>query len=176
VRWEVTDETLDLLRGSKEIQKLNPEEQEKAVGAVADMEGTQSTEGEAFAKKVQAVLTETLPKVPKPLEKAVLEATSVRDPEAPIVTDAKGNPLPDPELRGHENVPLTEDVSEYMERQVLPFVPDAWLDEERIKIGYEIPLTRHFYRYEPPRPLEEIDAEIKQLEEEILDLLKEVTE
>jgi type I restriction enzyme M protein len=63
-----------------------------------------------------------------------------------------------------------------MQREVLPFVPDAWMDHSKTKIGFEIPLTRHFYRYVPPRPLEEIDAEIKALEEEIQALLAEVTE
>jgi type I restriction enzyme M protein len=90
--------------------------------------------------------------------------------------DKKGRPGPDAELRDYENVPLTEDVDEYMQREVVPFVPDAWVDESKMKIGYEIPFTRHFYKYVPPRPLEEIDAEIKALEAEILELLREVTE
>jgi type I restriction enzyme M protein len=67
-------------------------------------------------------------------------------------------------------------VADYVEAEVLPYVGDAWVDHARTKIGYEIPLTRYFYRYVPPRPLEEIDAEIKQLENEIQDLLREVTE
>ena len=67
-------------------------------------------------------------------------------------------------------------VDEYMIAEVLPYVPDAWFDHTKTKIGYEIPLTRHFYKYVPPRPLEEIDAEIKALEAEIQELLREVTE
>ncbi len=63
-----------------------------------------------------------------------------------------------------------------MEKEVLPYVPDAWVDYDKTKVGYEIPLTRHFYVYKPPRPLEEIDAEIKTLEGEIQDLLAEVTD
>ena len=65
-------------------------------------------------------------------------------------------------------------VDDYMRDEVLPYVPDAWVDHDRTKIGYEIPLTRHFYKYVPPRPLEEIDAEIKALEDEIQRLLAEV--
>ena len=124
------------------------------------------------------------------------EALAVRDPEAPVITDRRGEPLPDPELRDHENVPLPEGpvayeadvtarlqsveyraaIRTYMEKEVLPYVPDAWVDYDKTKIGYEIPLTRHFYVYQPPRPLEEIDAEIKALEREIQHLLAEVTE
>ena len=67
-------------------------------------------------------------------------------------------------------------IDDYMRDEVLPYVPDAWVDHDRTKIGYEIPLTRHFYRYVPPRPLEDIDVEIKQLEAQIQELLREVTE
>ena len=67
-------------------------------------------------------------------------------------------------------------VDDYMAAEVHPYVPDAWVDHTKTKIGYEIPLTRHFYKYVPPRPLAEIDAEIKQLEQEIQALLNEVTE
>ncbi len=72
-------------------------------------------------------------------------------------------------------MPLKEEIDDYFKREVLPHVPDAWIDESKTKIGYEIPLNRHFYRYEPPRPLDEIESDIKALESEILTLLKEVT-
>ena len=88
----------------------------------------------------------------------------------------KGKPQPDANLRDTENVPLKENIEAYFKREVLPHVPDAWIDHDKTKVGYEIPLNRHFYRYEPPRPLNEIESEIKQLEGEILDLLKGVTE
>jgi type I restriction enzyme M protein len=70
----------------------------------------------------------------------------------------------------------TQAIDDYMTAEVLPYVEDAWADHGRTKIGYEIPVTRYFYRYVPPRPLNEIDAEIKQLESEIQNLLREVTE
>jgi len=108
--------------------------------------------------------------------KAVLSALGERDETAEICRDSKGNPEPDADLRDTESVPLKESIEEYVAREVLPHVPDAWIDEKKTKVGYEIPLTRHFYQYEPPRPLEEIDAEIKALEGEILALLKEVAE
>ncbi len=107
--------------------------------------------------------------------KAVLSALSERDETAEICRDKEGNPEPDPELRDTETVPLKMSIEEYFKREVLPHVPDAWIDHSKTKVGYEIPLNRHFYRYEPPRPLEEIEADIKKLEGEILALLKEVT-
>ncbi|MBX3417880.1 MAG: SAM-dependent DNA methyltransferase [Pirellulaceae bacterium] len=107
--------------------------------------------------------------------KAVLSALSERDETANICVDKHGNPEPDTELRDTETVPLKEQIDDYFRREVLPHVPDAWVDESKTKIGYEIPLNRHFYRYEPPRELEVIEEDIKRLEAEILDLLKEVT-
>jgi type I restriction enzyme M protein len=118
-----------------------------------------------------------------------------RDPSADPVTDRRGTPYPDPDLRDQENVPLppvpvtyeqdpaarlgrleyTTAVSQYVKAEVTPWLPDAWVDADKTKIGYEIPLTRHFYRYVPPRPLADIDAEIKRLEGDIQLLLGEVT-
>ena len=116
--------------------------------------------------------------------KAVFKAFGEHDEEADIIRDAKGNPLPDPNLRDHENVPLRESVEEYFDREVAPHVPDAWIDTaKRDKkdgqvgiVGYEINFNRYFYTYTPPRPLEEIDADLKQVEAEIAALLAEVAE
>jgi type I restriction enzyme M protein len=107
--------------------------------------------------------------------KAVLGALGERDETAEICRDKQGNPEPDTEMRDTESVPLKESIAEYFEREVRPHVPDAWIDESKTKVGYEIPLNRHFYRYEPPRPLEVIEADIKTLEQEILALLADVT-
>ena len=112
----------------------------------------------------------------------------------PAIRDKKGNLEPDPDLRDNENVPLPAKqvtyeadpearlatieyrtaIDDYLDTEVHPYVPDAWVDHDKTKIGYEIPLTRHFYTYIPPRPLTEIDAEIKALEAEIRGLLDEV--
>lgn len=82
---------------------------------------------------------------------------------------------PDTDLRDFENIPLKEDITEYFKREVLPHVPDAWMDRSKDKVGYEINFNRHFYKYTPPRSLEEIDADLKKAEEDIVRLLKEVT-
>ena len=107
-----------------------------------------------------------------------------KDPEAEPV----GSPLPcvgrgpggegfepDADLRDFENVPLKDDIDAYFEREVRPHVLDAWMDRSKDKVGYEINFNRHFYEYTPPRPLEEIDADLKRAEDEILRLLREVT-
>ena len=107
--------------------------------------------------------------------RVVLAALGERDETAEICRDRHGNPEPDSELRDTESVPLKESIQAYFEREVLPHVPDAWIDESKTKIGYEIPLNRHFYQYEPPRPLDVIEADIKTLERDILKLLAAVT-
>ena len=109
-----------------------------------------------------------------PVVKGIWAAVAVSDPDGEVQT-AKGAPVPDPDLRDYENVPLEEDVDAYFAREVLPHVPDAWIDRDKTKIGYEIPFTRHFYVYTPPRPLAEIDAELRDLESQIQKLLGEVT-
>ncbi|BBX04636.1 restriction endonuclease subunit M [Mycolicibacterium moriokaense] len=108
------------------------------------------------------------------------------DEDGNPVTDRKGNPKPDPQKRDTENVPFTyggntdgdagraATIKAYLEAEVLPHVPDAWIDEKKTRIGYEIPFTRHFYRYIPPRPLAEIDADLEKQVAKILALLREV--
>jgi type I restriction enzyme M protein len=88
---------------------------------------------------------------------------------------AKGKPVPDANLRDTENVPLTEDVQAYFAREVLPHAPDAWIDEEKTKVGYEIPFNRHFYVFKPPRPLAEIDAELKIVTDRIVAMIGELS-
>ena len=107
--------------------------------------------------------------------RVVLAALGERDETAEICHDRHGNPEPDSELRDTESVPLKESIQAYFVREVLPHVADAWIDESKTKVGYEIPLNRHFYQYEPPRPLEVIEADIRTLEREIVELLADVT-
>ena len=131
---------------------------------------------EAFTEEMKAAFKQADLKVPIALFRAILMALAERDETAEVCTDAKGNPEPDPELREYENVPLKEDIGAYMQREVLPHVPDAWVDESKTKIGYEINFNRYFYKYTPPRPLEEIEADLKRIEGEIAGMLAEVTE
>ncbi len=193
LRWEITDETLATLTAERKLSKLNDETRDELVSALGEYTGLSGTDREALAVKLSPVFARFV--LTRAQETAVWDALAVRDPEAPAITDRRGDPLPDPEMRDHENVPLPEGavvyeadptarlesaeyraaVRDHMEKEVLPYVPGAWVDHDKTKVGYEIPLTRHFYVYKPPRPLEEIDAEIKGLEKEIQDLLAEVT-
>ena len=84
----------------------------------------------------------------------------------------KGKPQPDSSLRDTENVPYKDDVAEYFQREVLPHAPDAWIDPDKTKVGYEIPFNRHFYVFKPPRPLAEIDADLKASTDRILEMIK----
>ncbi|MDE2780755.1 MAG: class I SAM-dependent DNA methyltransferase [Chloroflexota bacterium] len=122
-------------------------------------------------------------KLSAPVRKAVLNALAERDETAAICTDKDGNPEPDPELRDTERVPLVEDVNVFFEREVKPHVPDAWIDDSKRDakdgevgiVGYEINFNRYFYRYSPPRPLEDIEADIQDVEKDIVRMLREVT-
>jgi type I restriction enzyme M protein len=186
LRWDVPPDAVEQLTATKHWSKLTPEEQTQLEARLTDLAGVTATERKEMASKLGSV--------PKGIEKQVWDVLSVRDPEARVINDRKGEAQPDPELRDNENVPLPDirvlweedpadrlasveygtSVEEYVEREVLPYVPDAWVDHDKTKIGYEIPLTRYFYKYVPPRPLEEIDADIKALEEDIQRLLAEV--
>lgn len=128
----------------------------------------------AFEKVLHDALKQSGVRVAAPVMKAILSALSERDESADVCTDAKGRPETDAELRDNENVPLKEAIRTYFEREVLPHVPDAWIDETKTKVGYEIPFTRHFYKYTPSRPLEQIEAEIRSIEAEIQGMLDEV--
>ena len=187
LRWEVSEETVALVREAKGWAKLTPSEQTDLTERLKSLRGTTTTARSQLVGKVGTV--------PKAVERAFWEALAVADPDAPVITNRKGEPEPDPELRDNENIPLpavpvtwaadpTERlasieylnaIEEYMAEEVVPYVPDAWVAHDKTKIGYEIPLTRHFYRFVPPRPVQEIDSEIKALESEIQRLLREVT-
>ncbi|MGI5523183.1 type I restriction-modification system subunit M [Micromonospora sp. CA-259024] len=174
LRFEVTEETLTQVRESKAIQKLVGAEAFE--GAIKPLLGSVWPTKKAAWAALRTSMAEAgmLWPTGAPFQKVLRDIVGVRDPEGEVQL-LKGAPEPDPELRDNENVPLNEDIDAYVEREVLPHVPDAWVDHTKTKVGYEIPFTRHFYVYKPPRPLAEIDAELKTLEAEIQALLGEVT-
>jgi len=138
-------------------------------------------------KTTKARLVELNPDADTKTLTKLLKATASTDHGAPIAVDKKGNPQPDPDLRDQEDIPLPAEWLElsetartdaliaqadtYLDTHIRPYAPDAWIDHTKTKIGYEIPFTRHFYEYVPPRPLAEIDAELLETEARIQELL-----
>ncbi len=181
----VDAESLDRLKGEKAWNKLSEVQRTAWETALAPHLGQIHPFGwaEGFAAET-ASASPAIGKVGKPFIRALINAFGKRDPQGETVTDKDGQPVPDSELTDYENVPLNERVGDYFAREVLPHVPDAYIDEGfrderdgRIgRVGYEINFNRYFYQYRPPRPLEAIDAELKQVEAEIAALLGEVTE
>ncbi|MBK1631835.1 restriction endonuclease subunit M [Thiohalocapsa halophila] len=186
LNFQVSDERLARLADEKAFKKLDPDEREAIIGALKTIGEALYRNRDSFEQALNKALRPLKDKDIKlsaPLKKAILSSLSERDEAADTCTDKQGNPEPDPELRDQELVPLGEDWREYLAREVTPFVPDAWVDEsvrdardgEVGRVGYEINFNRYFYKYVPPRPLEEIDAEMKALEAEIAALLRDVT-
>jgi type I restriction enzyme M protein len=122
-----------------------------------------------------------LPKVSAAQFKLLIKHLSETDENAEVCK-TKGKPEPDASLRDYENVPLSESVETYFTREVLPYIPDAWIDIEKTDpydgqvglVGYEIPFNRYFYQYQSPRSLEEIDRDLDEVSREIMVLLAEV--
>ena len=168
---------------AKALEEEAGREQQKAIKDVLNtLPEDLFTSRLEFERVLNACVKERGVKLSAPLKKAITSALSERDESAEICVDSKGNPEPDTDLRDTENVPLGGSVHDYFNREVMPHVPDAWIsdvvrdakDGELGRIGYEINFNRYFYQYTPPRPLEEIEAEIKVLEREIMDMLREV--
>jgi type I restriction enzyme M protein len=173
-RWAIGPRTWDGVEDEKALARLGEEERAALVAALRDLRQQEYADEADAKQQMMHVAKVTGPKPATALVRALFARTLVRDPEAPVVRDAKGNRVPDPELRDTENVPLSETVQAYLEREVHPWVPDAWAPDPEGKIGYEIPFTRLFYMYEPPRPSAEIKEELRELEGEIRRLLEGV--
>lgn len=183
LNFQASAERLARLANEKAIQKLDESERQELIDALSDqLPTTLFANRNKFEKALNKALKVANLKPGVPVKKAILSALSERDEDADICTDSRGNPEPDTELRDHELVPLKEDWRDYVAREVTPFVPDAWVDESHAdardgevgRVGYEIKFNRYFYKYVPPRPLDDIDEELKQLEVEIARLLSEV--
>jgi type I restriction enzyme M protein len=182
LNFQASPERIARLRDEKAFRNLDDDEREQIESVLGAIGGKLFTNRDAFEKALAKAIKAAGIKLAAPVKKAILSALSERDEEADICRASDGTPEPDTELRDHELVPLSEDWRDYVAREVTPFVPDAWVDEsyrdasdgEVGRVGYEINFNRYFYKYVPPRPLEEIDSELKALEAEIAGLLKEV--
>ena len=199
LNFQASAERMARIEEEKGFQTLAQSKKKGAAGAKEQAEGRALQEAirklvralpgalvkdrDEFERQLDAAAKQAGVKLPAPARKAILSALSERDETAAICRDKDGNPEPDPELRDTESVPLAESVEAFFEREVKPHVPDAWIntskrdprDNQVGLVGYEINFNRYFYRYTPPRPLEEIEGEIRGIEQDILRMLAEVT-
>lgn len=200
LRFEITADGLNALRKATPFQNLaKSKKKAKKAKAAEEQAGRQHQaaitrvlesldagrvwmDRAEFLADLTGVAKDADVKLPAPIKKAIVSAFGERDENAAICLDKDGHPEPDPELRDYEYVPLKEDIYAYFEREVKPYVADAWIDESKQDeqdgqvgiVGYEIPLNRHFYVYQPPRDLADIEADIAKLEKEIVAELQEV--
>ncbi|MDH6186747.1 class I SAM-dependent DNA methyltransferase [Polaromonas sp. CG_23.6] len=181
----INAESIEKLKLEKAWAKLTPEQQAAWIEALQRYTGLSQAFSWAESFVAQSMLSSpAFGKVGKPFVKALVNALGERDAAGEAVLDSDGQVVPDPDLSDNENVPLTEDIRDYFAREVLPHVPDAYIDEtfrdetdKNIgRVGFEVNFNRFFYKYEPPRNLIDIDADLKQVEAEIAELLGEVTQ
>jgi type I restriction enzyme M protein len=125
-----------------------------------------------FEKALAAAFQKAGLKLGRTLARKLSDAFGRQDDDAGIYRDSNGRPVPDPDLRDYENVPLREDAAAWFKNAVIPHAPNAWIDETRTRIGYSIPFTRHFFEPAPQRPLEEIEQEILSLEDEVRGMIR----
>jgi len=156
---------------TKAVLKLSEDERTKLSAALKQMPGSLNSRT-AFSKALSDTSKSQGLSLSAPAIKALIGTFGTQSDEAEVCLDSNGKVEPDTDARDTENVPLDEDVARYFAREVEPFAPEAWIDSAKEKIGYEIPFTRHFYKYTPPRNLEEIDSELNSLVSEIQVLLR----
>jgi type I restriction enzyme M protein len=180
LNFQTSEQRIARITEEKAIRKMPVEEQEQILAACRAMDSNTLYQNRPqFQKLLKTSLTDHQVYPGTPQLKALLDALSERDPEADIC-ESKGKPEPDSGLRDNENVPLGESVYDYFEREVIPHVPDAWIDESKTDeqdgevgvVGFEIPFNRHFYVFTPPRPLDEIDADLKQCTDRIKQMIE----
>lgn len=178
LNFAYTVDRIERVMAAKQIAKL-PADDAASLRSALDLQ-SQSSSGEvftnrdSFSKHLTDVLNEAGIILKPAVLKVVVNELSERDEDGEVVLNRVRKPEPDSTLRDTENVPWDQDIHEYLEREVKPFVPDAWIDESKTKEGAEIPFTRHFYEYVPPRPLEEIDRDLDEVLGRIRARLEEV--
>lgn len=180
LNFQTTPERIELVLEEKAIQKLDDDARVRLLAALQSMDaGIVHRNREQFAKLLKKTLSGHDISLSTPEQKAVMNALGERDPEADICM-TKGQPEADGGLRDNENVPLGESIYGYFDREVKPHVPDAWIDESKVDaqdgevgiVGFEIPFNRHFYVFQPPRPLEAIDRDLKACTDRIKQMIE----
>ena len=180
LNFQTSAERIGKVLEEKALQKLDSAAQQQLLAALQAMDGSQLHRNrEQFSKLLKKAFTAHSVSLSTPELKALMSALSERDPEADICT-SKGQPEADTGLRDNENVPLGESVYDYFQREVIPHVPDAWIDVSKTDtldgevgiVGFEIPFNRHFYVFQPPRPLADIDRDLKACTDRIKQMIE----
>jgi type I restriction enzyme M protein len=182
LNFQASNERLERLAAQKQFAKLSEGEQREIVAAISGIGEALFQNREAFEERIgQAFKTDGL-KVSATVRKAILAALAERDEKADVCVDSNGNPEPDPDLRDHEQIGLDQDIDEYFESEIHPFSPESWIDRGYVdakdkeigRVGYEIPFNRHFYFFERPPAVAELDKSLGELRDTVAALLKEV--
>lgn len=161
LNFTATPARVEASLSAKSLTKLSQDGKMALRGALESLNtGEMWKNRDVFAKALKKALAAGDVTLTGPQLRTLLAGLSERDDTADICTGPKGKPEPDPDLRDTENVPWNESIHTYFDREVKPFVPDSWIDEDKTKEGCEIPFTRHFYEYVPPRSLDAIDADL----------------
>ncbi|MGB9092281.1 MAG: class I SAM-dependent DNA methyltransferase [Pseudomonas farsensis] len=180
LNFQTSAERIAKVLDEKALQKLHSSAQQQMLASLQAMDArVLHRNREQFGKLLKKALTAHSVSLSAPELKALMSALSERDPEADICM-TKGQPEADTGLRDNENVPLGESVYDYFQREVIPHVPDAWIDESKTDaldgevgiVGFEIPFNRHFYVFQPPRPLAEIDSDLKACTDRIKQMIE----
>lgn len=178
--FQTTPQRIERVLEEKAMQKLDDDARLRLLSALQSMDaGIVHRNREQFAKVLKKALAGHGISLSTAEQKAVMNALGERDPEADICM-TKGQPEADSGLRDNENVPLGESIYDYFEREVKPHLPDAWIDESKRDaqdcevgiVGFEIPFNRHFYVFQPPRPLEDIDRDLKACTDRIKQMIE----
>lgn len=179
LNYQASEERIQSAMAERAIQRLD-EDVQAAIQAACESLGEELyLSRKAFTKVLQAALEGQGVKLTAAQLRSLITNLGEHDDNAEICTDSKGNPTANTQLRDYENVPLGEDIHTYFQREVKPHVPNAWIDETKCDaldnevgiVGFEIPFNRHFYEFVPPRPLAEIDAELKASTDKIRTML-----
>ena len=170
--FQVCEDRMEMLKSARSFTRLSQEQQQSILGVLATLEGDCKYKNrDEFIGILTDAFTEAQVNITTAQLKLIYQSLSEYDETADICTNRKGEPEPDPDLRDYENVPLREDIDVYFEREVQPHVPDAWIDYSKTKVGYEIPFNRYFYVFKPPRPLDEIGADLVGVTDGIIEMI-----
>ena len=187
--FKASEERIERIKDERAFQNLSgneegEEKQEAIIQMLHEMDEELYNNKEEFEAKLDDAIEEAELNLKKSVRGNIFNALGEKDPDAEIVRDSKGRPERDTDLSDYEYVPLDKDVREYFEDEVQPYQPNAWINEDMTdpqdgelgKIGYEINFNRYFYEYEPPRPLGDIEEDIEEVENQIVNMIQEVTE